>query len=129
MAKKTASRLELRKMAEAAEKRDEEAAKDGTETPKKKRAVKAKDPAAAEAKKKAPKKPSKPKKSKVAVVTRKRMLWGVFDNSNNRVAAFPFNDRPGADQKAKDMTAKGKGTYFVQPVKEPIEEEEEPADA
>ncbi|MFO0947903.1 MAG: hypothetical protein U1D30_18605 [Planctomycetota bacterium] len=58
---------------------------------------------------------------------RLRLVWGVFDNSNQQVATFHYSDRAGADKKAEEMTEKGRGPYFVQPVKEPLPLEPEPA--
>jgi hypothetical protein len=52
------------------------------------------------------------------------MVWGVFDNSNQQIAAFPYAQRAEAEKKVQDMAGKGKGPYFIQPVKEAILEEE-----
>ncbi len=117
MAKKT-TRLDKRREVEAAEKIAE-----------RKKAAKA-DPAekaekAAAKKKTAVKKP-RAKKTKVPVIIRQRMVWGIFDNSHNQVAVFPYSDRPAADKRAEELTAKGKGgAHFVQPVKQPITDADE----
>lgn len=105
---RTQNRMALREQAEAAEK---------LEKPKK----------TGEAKKKSVKKvPGAPRKKstkkKKLVVQRLRLMWGVFDNGNNRIALFPYTEKAAADQKATDMTEKGRGSFFVQPVKEPIAE-------
>src|SRR5437879_2766740 len=75
-------------------------------------------------KKPAPKEP-KPKakpRSRAAKVTRMKVVWGVFNNSNQRVATFDYPKRKEADEKATQLTADKKSTHFVQPVKEPLEE-------
>lgn len=106
---KSPSRLELRKAAEAAEKKPKAAKGE------------------AKATKKAPAKKRTTKKSTKAVKNpeRLRMVWGVFDNGNQQIAAFPYAQRELAEKKVEDMAGKGKGPYFIQPVKEPIIEEEE----
>lgn len=60
--------------------------------------------------------------------SRLRLVWGVFDNSNQQIATFPYPDRRAAEEKVAQMGDKGRGPYFVQPVKEPmpIEIEEKP---
>lgn len=105
---KSPSRLDLRKAAEAAEKLGKTAA-----------------PKAA--KKKATKKKTTKKTKAAAHPERLRMVWGVFDNSNQQIAAFPYAQRAEAEKKLQDMAGKGKGPYFIQPVKEAIiEDDEEP---
>ncbi len=101
MARKLANRKELRAEAEAAEK---------VESAEKK-------------KKKAAKKPTKRKsRSKVAAEVRLKAFWGVFNQSLKRVALFEYSERKEADKKAAALTASGKSPYFVQPVKEVIDE-------
>ena len=78
-------------------------------------------------KKKEPKEP-KPKakpRSRAAKVVRMKVLWGVFNNSNQRVAVYDYPKRKDADDHAQRLTADKKSTHFVQPVKEPIEEKKE----
>jgi flagellar hook-length control protein FliK len=99
--------MELRRAVEAADKKPKAA----------------KTPSAKSAKKPAKKKSTK--KTKAAQVPdRLRMVWGVFDNSNQQIAAFPYAQRAEAEKKVQDMAGKGKGPYFIQPVKEAILEEE-----
>jgi hypothetical protein len=88
-----------------------EADEEGEEAPKKK-----KKPAAKEA---------KPKRTRTPKVVRQRVVWGVFNNSNARVQTFPYPQRREADDYAAKMTADKGSTFFVQPVKEPIEEKKE----
>jgi hypothetical protein len=80
--------------------------------------------------------PKAPKKRKVAVkapkktrtrtpkVTRMKVVWGVFNNSNQRVATFDYPKRKDADDLAAKLSNDKKTTHFVQPVKEPMEEKE-----
>jgi hypothetical protein len=81
-----------------------------------------------EAPKKKPKKkaasPKEPKKRKAAKVIRQRVVWGVFNNSNQRVATYPYPEKAKAEEHAARLKAESKTnqTHFVQPVKEPIEE-------
>ena len=107
----------------AEEEADEEAAEvdegegedeDEEEKPKKK---KKKEP-------KAPKPKAKPR-SRAAKVVRMKVVWGVFNNSNQRIAAYEYPKRKEADDHAARLTADKKSTHFVQPVKEPIEEKKE----
>ncbi|MCS6849682.1 MAG: hypothetical protein NZ700_00765 [Gemmataceae bacterium] len=58
-------------------------------------------------------------------VTRMRVVWGVFNNSNQRVATFDYPKRREADELAAKLTAEKKNTHFVQPVKEPMEEKKD----
>ena len=78
-------------------------------------------------KKPAPKapKPAKAKakpRSRSAKVTRMKVVWGVFNNSNVRVAVYDYPKRKEADEHAAKLTAEKKQTFFVQPVKEAFEE-------
>jgi len=94
-----------------AEGEDGEEGPDEEEAPKKK-------------KKKVKEKP-KPKRTRVAKVTRMRVVWGVFNNSHQKVAEYEYPKRDEADAHAARLTAEKKSTHFVQPVKEPIEEKKE----
>ncbi len=108
MAKKTRNIRELREQADAAEKQGKSSATEAGAGEKKK----VKDP-----KKKAA---AKPKRSKVKVLVRKRMLWGVFSSSLKEEGRFPYSERDAADARAADLAAKHKRTYFVQAIKEPL---------
>ena len=98
---------------------DEEELDDASEEPpKKKRKVAAKVAKVA--------KPVKTKsRTRTPKVTRMKVVWGVFNNSNQRVATFDFPKRKDADDLAAKLTSDKKATHFVQPVKEPIEEKKE----
>lgn len=110
MAKRTRNIKELREQAEAAEKQGKTAAGEAGLGDKKK---------AKEGKKKAA---AKPKRSKVKVIVRKRMLWGVFSSSLKEEGRFPYAEKDAAEARAADLAARHKRTYFVQPIKEPLPE-------
>lgn len=119
MPRKLPSRQELRKQAEAAE-----AAGLEDESPRKKKVKK---------KKKAAKKRAT-RKVKDAVLERKRLVWVIYTATLREEARFPYDQRKQAEEKLKQLLAKGKRTYFLQPVKElvsgepapvPVEEPEE----
>jgi hypothetical protein len=74
---------------------------------------------------KAPKKPAKPrvKKPRAGKVIRMRVIWGVFNNSNQKVASFDYKQENEAKEHAAKLAAEKKQTFFVQPVKEAMEEQ------
>jgi hypothetical protein len=78
-------------------------------------------------KKKKPAKEVKPKKTRArsSKIIRMKVVWGVFNNSNQRVAVYDYPKRKEADDHAARLTADKKSTHFVQPIKEPIEEKKE----
>ncbi|MCI0380250.1 MAG: hypothetical protein L0215_21910, partial [Gemmataceae bacterium] len=82
-------------------------------------------------KKKKPKsKPVKPKakpksRARTAKVVRMRVVWGVFNNSNQCIATYDYPKRSDADAHAAKLMNDKRSTHFVQPVKEPIEEKKE----
>lgn len=67
--------------------------------------------------------PAKPR-ARASKVVRMKVVWGVFNNSNQQLEIFPFPDKADADAKAAKLTADKKATHFVQPVKQPLEEKE-----
>ena len=69
-----------------------------------------------------PPKPAKPKRSRAAKIVRLRVVWGVFNNSNQRVATFEYPRKHEAEEHAAKLSTDKKQTFFVQPIKEPIEE-------
>jgi hypothetical protein len=84
-------------------------------------------PAPKKPKKKPPAKPkakAKPR-TRTPKITRMKVVWGVFNNSNQRVATYEYPKRKEADDHAAKLTTDKKSTHFVQPVKEPIEEKKE----
>jgi hypothetical protein len=76
-------------------------------------------------KKKAPAKPKAKPRTRTPKITRMKVVWGVFNNSNQRVATFEYPKRKEADEHAAKLTADKKNTHFVQPVKEPMEEKKD----
>jgi hypothetical protein len=116
MARRTLSHKALRADFDAAERRKTEGA-GGAES-----AVEAE---AAPKKKKAPSKAPRPKRVRATKAVRQRVVWGVFNNSNARVETFPFPQKKEAEDYAARMKAEKNSTYFVQPVKEPIEDDHE----
>jgi hypothetical protein len=74
------------------------------------------------------KKPAKPKakpRTRTPKITRMKVVWGVFNNSNQRVATYEYPKRKDAEDHAAKLTSDKKSTHFVQPVKEPLEEKKE----
>jgi hypothetical protein len=68
---------------------------------------------------------AKPKRSRASKTTRMKIVWGVFNNSHQRVAVYEYKQRQDADEHAARLTAsKPNNTHFVQPVKEPMEPKE-----
>ena|SRR5438132_12142362 len=139
MARRILNRKDLRADYEAAERRkgedeevDEEAEQDeeedeeageeqageATDEEEEQEAPKKRKPAAV------PKPKAKPR-SRAAKITRVKVVWGVFNNSNQRVAVYPYPKRKEADEHAARLTADKKSTHYVQPVKEPMEEKKE----
>jgi hypothetical protein len=96
MARKTASRLQKRREAEAAE----------TKTPKAKSAAKG-------AKK-------RPSRKRVKAPDRKRMLWGVYSGTMKEEGRYAYDQRAEAEEKLEQLRAKSKKLYFIQPIKEVI---------
>lgn len=113
MARKTPSRLELRKQVEAAESKKKTAKGDGAT--KKKKATK--------------KKATRTKRAKAKDPQRKRLLWGVYSASMKEEARFAYDQRDQAEAKLSQLRARSKKPYFIQPIKEaitePLPEEEE----
>jgi hypothetical protein len=92
---------------------DDEAPADEEEAPKKKKKKPAKEP-----------KKAKPR-SRTAKVTRMKLVWKVFNNSNQPVATYEYRQKREAEEHAARLTADKKSTHFVQPVKEAMEEKKE----
>src|SRR5262245_55455938 len=109
MAGRTLDRRELRRQAEQSGSDDPHA---GTAVVPPGKKVRAKIPAAPRAR--------KPRAKKAP--TRMRVRWGVFDGGMKQVAIFDYNQHAAADEKLADLLAKKKGSYFIQPVREPMPE-------
>jgi hypothetical protein len=77
-------------------------------------------------KKPAPKAAPKAKpRSRAAKVVRKKLVWKVFNNSNNEVATYEYPKKKDAYDHAARLTTDKKQTHFVQPVKVDLEEKKE----
>ncbi|WP_417379713.1 hypothetical protein [Gimesia sp.] len=101
MARKSPSRLEMRRQAEAAE------------------AVSKTSP-----KKKAPKKKATRKKKAAKAEARRRLFWGVFTGSMKEESRFSYDQRDAAVERIEQLRAKNaKKLYFIQPIKESLDGE------
>ncbi len=119
MAGKPQNRHELRRQYDAAEPLDpmEDESDDATED------MDDDEEAVKKPKKKAKAATKKPKAVKVAKpAARQRIVWAVVNDAFKPVATFEYSQREAAETKAAEMTARGKGTHFVQKVKEAMPE-------
>src|SRR5262245_27349504 len=107
MARKVVNRKELRAEAEAAEKLEAAEGEGGKK-------------GKAKGEKKAPVK--RKSRSKSTEPERRKLFWGVFNQSAKRIALFDFSQRKAAEAKAAELTASGKNQHFVMKVKEAISE-------
>jgi hypothetical protein len=82
-------------------------------------------PAKKPAKKKAAPKEPKPKRVRTPKVVRQKVVWVVFNNSNQKVATFDYPKKKEAEEHAAKLSADKKQTFFVQPVKEPMEDKKD----
>jgi hypothetical protein len=76
-------------------------------------------------KKKKPAKPvkeAKPKRVRTPKHVRQKVVWVVFDNSSKRIAAYDYPKKKEAEEHAARLKAEKNQTFFVQPVKENMEE-------
>jgi cobalamin biosynthesis protein CobT len=75
-------------------------------------------------KRKASPKEPKPKRTRSAKQERQKVIWGVFNNSHQQVATFPYPKKQEAlDHAAKLQAAKNPPQpFFVQPVRVAMEE-------
>ncbi len=106
MARKTPSRLELRKQVEAAESKGASAKADGK---KKKKETTAK------------KKTTR--RTKTKATERKRLMWGVYNSNMKEEARFPYDQRSAAEERVEQLKAKSaKKLFFIQAIKEVITE-------
>lgn len=115
MAGKPQNRRELRRQYDAAEPLDpmEEDAVDAIEVEDEEEEKKPK-------KKKAPAKPKAKAVKAVKPSARMRIVWTVLNDAFKPVGTFDFNQKEAAEARAAELTAKGKGTHFVQKTKEPM---------
>lgn len=54
---------------------------------------------------------------------RMKVVWVVMTDAYKPVATFEYNQKEEAEAKAAELTAKGKGTHFVQRTKEALPED------
>jgi hypothetical protein len=116
MARKTPSRMELRRQAEAAE---AGTAADKADKTAKKR-VKSKDGV----------KKASTRRAKVKVAERKRLMWAVYNGSMKEEGRFAYDDRGAAEEKVQQLKLKSpKKIFFIQALKETIIPPAKPAEA
>jgi hypothetical protein len=115
MARKVVNRKELRAEAEAAEALGKVEG-DGAAPAE----AKGKKAAKPKAEKKAPAK--RKSRAKSTEPERRRLFWGVFNQSLKRVALFDHTQRKAAEAKATELSSSGKSPHFVMKVKEAITE-------
>ncbi|HEV7999248.1 MAG TPA: hypothetical protein VGP63_05165 [Planctomycetaceae bacterium] len=114
MARKTPSRLEMRRQVEAAG----EAGAAAEKTAKKR--VKTKD---------ATKKPST-RRTKTKVAERKRLMWAVYNGSMKEEGRFAYDQREAAEEKVQQLKLKSpKKIFFIQALKETIIPPAKPVEA
>ena len=122
MAGKPLNRLELRRQREAAEPLDpmedetEEVVEEVEEEEVVDKRPKKKAKAPAKSKAKSSRSSSKP-------TARMRIVWAVLNDAFKPVATFDYTQKEAAETRAAELTAKGKGTHFVQRTKEPMPED------
>jgi hypothetical protein len=121
MAGKPLNRLDLRRQREAAEPLDpmEDEPDETVEEVEEEEVVERKPKKKAKA---APKSKAKSSRSSKPVA-RMRIVWVVLNDAFKPVGTFDFSQKEAAEAKAAEMTAKGKGTHFVQRTKEPMPED------
>lgn len=75
-------------------------------------------------KKKVVAKVAKPKRTRTAKQVRMKVIWGVFNNSNQCVARFDYPKKKEAEEHAAKLSAAKTPpqSFFIQPVREPIED-------
>jgi hypothetical protein len=102
MARKSPSRLDMRKQVEAAEAVEKTAEKE-----------------------KKPRKAAAPRtrKAKEKAEVRKRLIWVVYSGSMKEEGRFPYHERAAAEERIEQLKLKSKKMYFIQPVKEIIGED------
>jgi hypothetical protein len=118
MAGKPLNRLELRRQNDAAEPLDpmedeaDDLVDDSDDDDGQERKPKKKPKAAAKPKAKAVKAPK--------AAARMRIVWSVMNDAFKTVGTFEFSQKEAAEARAAELTAKGKGTHFLQKTKEPM---------
>jgi hypothetical protein len=116
MAGKPLNRLELRRQNDAAEPLDpmEDEAEELTED------VDDEEVAERKTRKKAKTKPKAKAAKPAKPAARLRIVWTVLNDAFKPVGTFEYSQKEAAEARAAELTAKGKGTHFVQKTKEPM---------
>jgi hypothetical protein len=52
---------------------------------------------------------------------RLKAFWGVYDDLLRQAALFDYTEKQKAEERARQMTGSGKGSYFAKLVKAPVE--------
>ncbi len=137
MARRILNRKDLRADFEAAERRksedevegDEEETEDDDEEAEAESEEGDEDAEEEEAPKKKKKvvKEAKPKRTRTVKQVRMKLVWGVFNNSNQCVATFEYPKRKEAEEHAAKLSAAKNPpqAFFIQPIKEPMEDKKE----
>jgi hypothetical protein len=116
---------DLDEEAEDEEDEGEEAAEDSEEVDEEPQGEEDEEAPVVKKKKKAPAKEPKPKRTRAPKHVRQKVVWVVFDNSNKRIATYDYPKKQEADEHAARLKEEKKMTYYVQPVKEPMEDKKE----
>lgn len=121
MARKPLNRLDLRRQREAAEPLDpmEDEADEATEEVEEEAVV---DKKPKKKPKAAPKSRAKSARSSKPAA-RMRVVWVVLNDAFKPVGTFEYTQKEAAEARAAELTAKGKGTHFVQRTKEAMPED------
>ena len=105
MARKTASRMELRRQHEAAEQYEEAGRKLGSKT----------------ARKTSARRKTTTRKRADKVAPRKLLMWAVYNGSLKEEGRYTYAEREKAEEKLEALRAKAvKKLYFLQPIKVPL---------
>ncbi|MHB1422607.1 MAG: hypothetical protein ACYC3I_05315 [Gemmataceae bacterium] len=138
MARRILNRKDLRADYEAAERRkqedeveDEEEGSDESEEESEagdeSEEEEAEEEEAPKKKKKPAAKEAKPKRSRTVKQVRMKIVWGVYNNSNQCVAKFDYPKRKEAEEHAAKLSAAKNPPqpFFIQPIKEALEEKKD----
>ncbi len=79
----------------------------------------------ASAKKGSRKVPARKRKTKAP--ERKRLMWGVFSGTLKEEGRFAYDEKDKAEEKLALLRSKSKKLYFIQPIKESLNESAVPA--
>ncbi len=62
------------------------------------------------------------RKRKTKAPERKRLMWGVFSGTLKEEGRFAYNEKDKAEEKLALLRSKSKKLYFIQPIKESLNE-------